>query len=327
LHPYLDSIKLTSSFLSPQDSIKEFIEVNPNRSDPERPLFFLGSTNSTSQVTINADTWFNEITDVKHTSFTYHFVIDTMNTLRVISSMLGFEKLKDMMKNNSQDTAGIVSLAMKYHLLCDYTALIALEPNDTIHVDPGNVDPTSVRIENFNVNQNNNTVILSWSTNTETNNLGFDIERKVDNSSFIKVGFIQGKGTTTVKQSYSFTDNNLASGSYAYRIKQIDANGSVHYSQEMNIVVGIPTAYSLEQNYPNPFNPSTTIKYQLPKGGFVTLKIFDILGREVATLVNENKVAGRFTVEFNASKLPSGVYIYNLKTRDFTSCKKMMLTK
>jgi len=235
LHPYVDSMKLTTVFLSPQDSIKEFIEVNPNRSDPERPLFFLGSTNSTSQVTIDADVWFNEIPGVKHASITYPFSIDTMNTLRVISSMLGFENLKDMLKNNNQDTAGIVKLAMKYHLLCDYTALIALEPNDTIHIDPGGGGSTSVRIENFTVNQYNNIVKICWSTSTETNNLGFDIERKMNNRIYIKVGFVQGKGTTSTKQSYSFTDNNLPSGSYTYRIKQIDVNGSIHYLKEINV--------------------------------------------------------------------------------------------
>ena len=329
LHPYIDSIKLTSAFLSPQDSIKEFIEVNPNRSDPERPLFFLGSTNSTSQVTINADVWFSGIPEVKHTSFTYPFSIDTMNTLRVISSMLGFEKLNGMLLNNSTDTSGIVSQALKYNLLCDYTALIALEPNDTIHfmINPFDESILSVNLESMSATQSHNNVTISWITSTETNNLGFDIERKTDNSIFMKIGFIQGKGTTTVKQSYSFTDNNLTSGSYTYRINQIDVNGTVHLLKDINVIVGMPTVYSLEQNFPNPFNPATTIKYQLPKAGFVTLKIYDILGKEVATLVNENKVAGRFSVEFNASKLPSGVYIYELKSPDFTSCKKMVLTK
>jgi hypothetical protein len=329
LHPYIDSIKLTSAFLSPQDSIKEFIEVNPNRSDPDRPLFFLGSTNSTTQVTIDADIWFSGISSVKHTSFTYPFSIDTMNTLKVISSMLGFEKLKGMFINNSTDTAGIVSQALNYNLLCDYTGLIALEPNDTIHfmINPFDESMLSVKMESLSANQNHNNVIISWSTSSEINNLGFDIERKVNNSVYIKIGFIQGKGTTTVKQSYSFTDNNLASGSYTYRIKQIDVNGSVHYLKEINVEVGMPSIFSLEQNYPNPFNPATTIKYQLPKAGFVTLKIYDILGREVAILVKENQNVGRYSVDFNASKLSSGVYIYELRTRDFNSCKKMILTK
>jgi hypothetical protein len=329
LHPYIDSIKLASAFLSPQDSVKEFIEVNPNRSDPERPLFFLGSTNSTSQITLNADIWFNGIPDVKHASFIYPFSIDTMNTLRVISSMLGFEKLKGMFLNNSKDTAGIVSQALNYNLLCDYTGLIALEPNDTIHfmINPFDESLLSVKVENMNAVQSHNNVTINWTTSTETNNLGFDIERKFENNIYVKVAFIQGKGTTTIKQTYSFTDNNLASGSYTYRIKQIDVNGTVHYLKEMNVIVGTPTTYSLEQNYPNPFNPSTTIKYQLPKAGFVTLKIYDILGREVALLINDFKVAGRYSIEFNASKLPSGVYIYELKSPDFTSSKKMMLTK
>jgi len=329
LHPYIDSIKLTSAFLSPQDSIKEFIEVNPSRSDPERPLFFLGSTNSTTQVTIDADIWFDGIPGVKHTSFTYPFSIDTMNTLRVISSMLGYENLNNMLLYNSHDTAGIVSQALKYNLLCDYTALIALEPNDTIHfmINPFDESVLSVNLESMSATQSHNNVTISWTTSIETNNLGFDIERKTDNSIFTKIGFIQGKGTTRVKQSYSFTDNNLISGSYTYRINQIDINGTVHLLKEINVIVGMPTVYSLEQNFPNPFNPATTIKYQLPKAGFVTLKIFDVLGREVTTLVNQYQFAGRFSVDFNASKLSSGVYIYELKTPDYNSCKKMILIK
>jgi hypothetical protein len=194
-------------------------------------------------------------------------------------------------------------------------------------INPFDESVLSVKMENLSATQNHNNVIISWSTSTETNNLGFDIERKMDNSLFIKVGFIQGKGTTKVKQSYSFTDNNLTSGSYTYRIKQIDVNGSVHYLKEINVEVGLPSIFSLEQNYPNPFNPATTIKYQLPKAGFVTLKIYDILGREVAFLVKKYQNGGRYSVDFNASKLSSGVYIYELKTPDYNSCKKMILTK
>jgi hypothetical protein len=194
-------------------------------------------------------------------------------------------------------------------------------------INPFDESLLSVKIESMAATQSHNNVTVSWTTSIETNNLGFDIERKTDNSVFVKVGFVQGKGTTTVKQSYSFTDNNLASGSYTYRIKQIDVNGSINYLKEINVEVGIPSVFSLEQNYPNPFNPATTIKYQLPKAGFVTLRIYDILGREVASLVKENQNAGRYSVDFNASKLSSGVYIYELKSPDFTSCKKMMLTK
>ena len=90
---------------------------------------------------------------------------------------------------------------------------------------------------------------------------------------------------------------------------------------------GVIKTYSLEQNYPNPFNPTTTINYQIPKDGFVTLKIYDVLGREVASLVNENKSTGRYNLEFNAGNLASGVYLYQLKVNDFVSTKKLMLVK
>jgi hypothetical protein len=327
LRPTIDSIKLTTSFVDPQDSIKEFTEVNPNRSDPERPLFYLGATNSLNQVNFDANVWFSGISEVKHKTVSYQFSIDTLNTLKIIPSMLGFEKLKDLIKYNSHDTSGIVRLALKYHLLCDYTALLCLEANDTLHfIDPDG-GPTPIKTENFTISQNNNSVIINWITTLETNNLGFEIERKFSNNSFMKIGFVKGKGTSSERWSYSFIDNRIPSGIYTYRINQVDMNGTVHCLKEFNIEVGKILQYSLDQNYPNPFNPSTTIKYQIPKTGFVNLKVFDLLGRVVATLVNEEKPAGKYSVDFNASKFSSGVYIYELKTKDFTSCKKMMLTK
>jgi hypothetical protein len=91
--------------------------------------------------------------------------------------------------------------------------------------------------------------------------------------------------------------------------------------------MGLPIAFALEQNYPNPFNPSTSIKYSIPVGGMVTLKIFNILGQEVATLVNESLEAGSYTASFNASALSSGVYLYKIESGSFTSVKKMMLLK
>ncbi|HQF43682.1 MAG TPA: FlgD immunoglobulin-like domain containing protein, partial [Ignavibacteriaceae bacterium] len=162
---------------------------------------------------------------------------------------------------------------------------------------------------------------------------------------WIEIGFVPGFGTTTEKRSYSFTDNNLATGSYSYRLKQIDYNGTVEYSNEVFAEVGAPEEFSLSQNYPNPFNPVTKIKFTIPtppsssplsKGrnevGFVTLKIYDILGNEVATLVNEYKPAGTYEVEFNShsdegQNLSSGVYYYQLKSGSFISTKKMILLK
>ena len=185
-----------------------------------------------------------------------------------------------------------------------------------------------VELASFTASTNNNEVTLNWSTATESNNSGFDIERSASNGVWSRVGNVAGNGTTVSPMNYSFTDRNVASGSYSYRLKQIDFNGNFEYfnlSNEVN--VGIPTKFDLSQNYPNPFNPSTSINYEIPFDGKVSLKIFDMAGKEVATLVNEVKTAGYYTYNFNASNLSSGVYFYSLSANNFTATKKMMLLK
>src|SRR5690606_5091234 len=122
---------------------------------------------------------------------------------------------------------------------------------------------------------------------------------------------------TTEPQSYSFNDENLSSGKYQYRLKQIDFDGTFEYSNVIEAEINSPTKFSLEQNYPNPFNPSTSIQYAIGNRQFVTLKVYDVLGNEVSTLVNEEKPAGSYDVEFNASNLASGIYYYQLKAGDF----------
>ncbi|KAA0236676.1 MAG: T9SS C-terminal target domain-containing protein, partial [Chlorobiota bacterium] len=144
---------------------------------------------------------------------------------------------------------------------------------------------------------------------------------------FERVGFVEGRGTTTEAQNYLFRDKDLLSGNYTYRLKQTDFDGSFAYSDEVEIEISQPNVFYLGQNYPNPFNPSTNIKYSIPADGNVTLKIYDILGEEVSTLVNEFQQAGTFDVVFDGSNLSSGVYYYQLTSGELTSTKKMMLTK
>ena len=182
------------------------------------------------------------------------------------------------------------------------------------------------------------TVELIWITATELNNKGFEIER-LQNSritkfqDWITIGFVEGNGTTTEQQSYSFIDpvsgtgKNLSAGKYQYRLKQIDFDGSFEYSQIIEAVVESPTKFSLEQNYPNPFNPVTSIKYVVGSLQNVTLKVYDILGNEIETLVNEEKPAGTYEVEFDGSGFPSGVYFYKLEAGNFIETRKMVLIK
>ncbi|NWG29755.1 MAG: T9SS type A sorting domain-containing protein [Ignavibacteriaceae bacterium] len=203
-------------------------------------------------------------------------------------------------------------------------------------------NPIPVELFSFKAIRNANDIILNWSTATETNNSVFEILRSTqnDNDEWQKIGFVTGHGTTTETQHYSFTDNDVSPDKYQYKLKQIDYNGTFEYSQIVEVEIPIVNKFSLSQNYPNPFNPVTKIKFTIPtppisspfvkgkaKEGFVTLKVYDILGREVATLVNEEKPAGEYEVEFDGSALPSGIYFYQLRARQYSETKKMILLR
>ncbi len=183
-----------------------------------------------------------------------------------------------------------------------------------------------VELTSFEAVSDKNDVLLTWNTATETNNQGFEIQRKTSDQ-YERIAFVEGKGTTTEVQNYLFRDKDLLSGSYTYRLKQMDYDGSFAYSDEVEIEIEQPSVFYLGQNYPNPFNPSTNIKYSIPADGNVTLKVYDILGNEVSTLVNEFQQAGTFDVTFTGSNLASGVYYYQLTTGELTATKKLMLTK
>jgi len=192
-------------------------------------------------------------------------------------------------------------------------------------------DAIPVEFTAFNASANENTVTLNWATATETNNRGFEVERK-STGDYQTVGFVQGNGTTTERQNYSFVDTDLNEGTYTYRLKQIDFDGTTDYSDLVEVIVSVPKVFSLEQNYPNPFNPSTKINFSLAVDSKVSLKVFDVLGQEVMTLVNGQIAAGRHDVQFNASGLNSGVYFYRIDAtgvdgNNFSSVKKMILTK
>jgi hypothetical protein len=188
-----------------------------------------------------------------------------------------------------------------------------------------------VELTSFTAKAYANEVQLSWITATETNNQGFEVQRSKDGE-FETIAFVSGNGTTTETHAYAYTDKDVNAGSYSYRLKQVDFDGTFEYSNVVQVEVSVPTVFALEQNYPNPFNPSTTINFSLPVDSKVSLKVFDVLGQEISTLVNGNLVAGSHTVNFNASTLNSGVYMYRIEATgndgtNFTSVKKMILTK
>ena len=184
-----------------------------------------------------------------------------------------------------------------------------------------------VELVSFSGNCIDRDVKLSWITATETNNQGFEIQRSENGDDFAAIGFVEGNGTTTETHAYSYIDKNLNSGKYYYRLKQVDFDGTYEYSNVVEVIVNVPSIFSLEQNYPNPFNPATTINYSIPEKSYVTLKIYDILGSEIETLINEEKPAGTYELNWNAASLPSGVYFYQLSAGNNVRTRKLILMK
>ena len=189
-----------------------------------------------------------------------------------------------------------------------------------------------VELTSFSATTIGSSVKLSWQTATEINNYGFDIERKVGNpqsstSNWETIGFVNGNGNSNSTKNYSFVDNKVKTGKYTYRLKQIDNDGQHGYSKNIEVEFGTQKEYELTQNYPNPFNPTTTIGFNLQEAGIVKLTLFNILGQELRTLVNEYKEPGAYNINLDASDLKSGMYLYKLETDSFTQTRKMTLIK
>ncbi|MBN8545982.1 MAG: T9SS type A sorting domain-containing protein [Ignavibacteria bacterium] len=191
---------------------------------------------------------------------------------------------------------------------------------NTLSIVPVELASLSATVAGTDVN-------LMWTTASELNNNGFEIERKSGEGSWSKVAFVKGNGTTTKISEYAYTDKGVKTGKYQYRLKQIDFDGSFSYSYAVEVEVGTPMTFELSQNFPNPFNPTTTISYRIPETSGVTLKIFDVTGTEVMTLVNQKQEAGSYTINFDATNFASGMYIYKIEAGKYSSVKKMMLMK
>jgi hypothetical protein len=190
-------------------------------------------------------------------------------------------------------------------------------------------DIVPVELVSFTAENVENEIVLKWQTATETNNSGFEILRSTqnDNNGWVRVSFIEGKGTTTKRTDYIYSDKLNKPNTYFYRLKQIDFDGSISYSDVVEVNVGSPTEFVLHQNYPNPFNPATTIKFTLPTQSRVKLNVYNSIGQIVETVLDKTMDAGYHEIEFNATHLPSGVYLYRLESEGFSSVKKMLLLK
>ncbi|MCB0748377.1 MAG: T9SS type A sorting domain-containing protein, partial [Ignavibacteriae bacterium] len=206
-----------------------------------------------------------------------------------------------------------------------------------------------VELTTFTASVLEHNVELIWETATEVNNYGFEVERKYQESSIKNsdastslsmtvvpsgdegwetLAFVEGHGNSNSPKYYSFTDKSIeASGQYLYRLKQIDIDGTFEYSDAVEVNFGAPEDFVLNQNYPNPFNPTTSIQFTIPLDSRVRLSVFNVLGEEVAELVNQNFAAGYHSVDFNGSKLNSGIYFYKLEANNFMQIRKMMLVK
>jgi photosystem II stability/assembly factor-like uncharacterized protein len=208
--------------------------------------------------------------------------------------------------------------------------------NSTI-VEYAIVHALPIQLARFTAAAINNSVRLEWTTISEVNNFGFFVERQVQNATeWIEVpnSFIAGNGTTNQPQHYSFVDRNVGAGTWLYRLRQHDLDGTVNYTEPVSVDIltsvegkDLPTEFALKQNYPNPFNPSTTIEFSIAKAGLVSLRVFDVLGKEVATIVNEPLNQGSYTKTFSAEGLSSGMYLYKLTAGDFVTTKKFVLSK
>jgi uncharacterized protein (TIGR03790 family) len=231
------------------------------------------------------------------------------------------------------------SIASRY---CSWMDVVIGDPKTSIDGPPL---PLPIQLHHLEATrvQNTSSVRISWGTLSETNNYGFYVQHRDSSSgefTDIQGSFVPGHGTTLVPQEYSWMHQNVSVGMHHYRLRQIDLDGTVHYTEQITITIDVlagvdeqtlPNTLTLAQNYPNPFNPSTTISYENPRDGHVALKVFNELGVEIGTLVNEMQQAGKHTVTFSTSgplaQLASGTYFYRMETDDQAITKKMILLR
>ena len=219
-----------------------------------------------------------------------------------------------------------------YPVVGQYVRLISLDNNESQYAGVweaemwGSAAPVPVELTSFTAEENSNSVMIKWSTATETNNKGFEVQKKVDGL-YTSIGFIEGHGTTTKPFSYKFNDNNIQPGESTYRIRQVDFDGAFEYSDELTISINNPADFDLSQNYPNPFNPTTKIRFSIPADNHVKLTLYNLLGEKVKDIIDSNYKAGTHEVNLDASNLSSGVYLYKIESGNFVNIKKMMVMK
>ncbi len=245
------------------------------------------------------------------------------------------------------DFPGAIVSGSKYRDSKDFGAIKVIEKDDSLRFEFYSVDSGYPLLDSYTINKAilpvelttftarftpPSSVELNWSTATEVNNYGYDVERSSSNSSWQNIGFVAGSGNSNSLKEYSFTDNPTGGTSFNYRLKQIDVDGKFKYYDALTVSLTVSNEVQLFQNNPNPFNPSTAIKFYIPNTSDVTIKIFDMLGREVTTLINQQTTTGYHIVYWNGEDsrgkaASSGVYLYRLTAGSYSETKKMNLLK
>ncbi len=252
----------------------------------------------------------------------YHYEVlvssDNINWFQVVS--------------NAPSDASQWSVMSFYPIAGQYVRLISIDNNESSFAGVweaeiwGSAAPIPVELTSFTAEQLNNSIVIKWATATETNNKGFEVQKK-NNGDYTVIGFVEGHGTTSEKYDYKFNDNEVQPGESTYRIRQVDFDGAFEYSDEVTISIEKPEGFELSQNYPNPFNPTTKIQFSIPVDNHVKLTLYNLLGERVKDIIDNDYKAGTHEINLNASGLSSGVYLYKIETGNFVSIKKMMVMK
>jgi hypothetical protein len=297
--------RLTFSFFSTDKELIDFYEIfNPFPTAP-----------SDLVAKVYSNPWTVGLTWIDNSVNENGFIIERDNPITDI-----FEVVDTVSQNTTAYLDTTVTIATYIYRVKAFNEFGESPYSDTAQV----VVP--VELTSFTAIVFKNIVSLAWTTVTEINNIGFEIQKK-SGTSWSVLGFVEGHGNSTTTHSYQFTDDKPQIGGInSYRLKQIDYNGLFNYSDIL--LVSVPfERYSLEQNYPNPFNPKTKIRFKLPVDGNVTIKLFDTFGQEVTTILNAFKNANVYEIEFNATNLASGVYIYRMQANSYLESKVMVLLK
>ncbi|MCK6614653.1 MAG: T9SS type A sorting domain-containing protein [Ignavibacteriaceae bacterium] len=336
--PMVDSLSLHFTFDGPNDSLISIKPVNNFLYNPDQPVIYMGQMEVSSQITANITARFTGSSQVFQKSMAYTPYFDTTLKVNIIPTMIGNEELKYMFANTPTDTAGIVSKAVENNLVSNYTALLCLEPNDTIHPIINPFDESGlvpVELTSFSAVADSGGVQLFWHVASEVNNARFTLVRIAGDQEEI-IGMVSGRGTALTPFMYSFFDGDLPSSgtrSVRYILRQSDYDGTERIIGETEVMLNdIPAEYSLEQNYPNPFNPETTIKFGIPEETVVSVKVYNLLGELVVTLHKGILKPGHHTLVWNGrnsagQSVGGGIYLYSLETGSYRNVRKMIILK